>query len=75
VHALLGNLPTRTLAEKRQHRQHDKILHATLIFTRTKKTVTTKTLPEKNGLDRTKPQTNLNNNFGKPDTTKRQQRQ
>jgi len=37
VHALLGNLPTRTLAEKRRQRQHDKILHATLIFTRAKK--------------------------------------
>jgi hypothetical protein len=75
VHALLGNLPTKTTAKKRYHRKHDKILHATLIFTRTKKTVTTKTLATKNGLDQTKPQTNLNNNFWKPDTTKRQQRQ
>jgi uncharacterized Zn-finger protein len=64
VHALLGNLPTRTMAEKRHHRKHDKILHATLIFTRTKKTVTYKTLAEKNGPDRTKPQTNLSANFG-----------
>jgi hypothetical protein len=47
VHALLGNLPTRTLAEKRRHRQHDKILHAIFIFTKTKKTVTYKTPAEK----------------------------
>ena len=47
VHALLGNLPTRTLAEKRRHRQHDKILHATLIFTRTKKLWLTKRLLKK----------------------------
>jgi hypothetical protein len=37
LHALLGNLPSRTTAEKRHHRQHDKILHATLIFTRANK--------------------------------------
>jgi len=75
VHALLGNLPTKTTAEKRHRRKHTKILHATLILTRTKKTVTTKTFATKNGLDQTKPQTNLKNNFGKPDTTKRQKRQ
>jgi hypothetical protein len=47
VHALLGSLLTRTFAQKGHHRKHDKILHATLTLTRTKKTVIYKTLAEK----------------------------
>jgi len=38
VHALLGNCPlTRTFAEKRRHRQHDKILQRILLLTNTQK--------------------------------------
>jgi hypothetical protein len=48
VHALLGNLYAyQNDGRKKYHRKHDKILHATLIFTRTKKTVTTKRLLQK----------------------------
>jgi hypothetical protein len=67
---VLGNLPTRTTAEKRHHRKHDKILHATLIFTRTKKTVTYETLAKKRLC-----QTNQNADFGKPDFDKKRQSQ
>jgi hemerythrin-like domain-containing protein len=52
----LGNLPARTTAEKRHHRKHDKILHATLIFTRTKKTVTYETLAKKDFAKQTRTQ-------------------
>ena len=38
VHALLGNLaPTRTLIEKRQHHQHNKILTHNSIFDKSQK--------------------------------------
>ena len=76
MHALLANLPAdQNLCPKRQHRKLDWILHVTLILTKTQKSQLTKTLAEKNGLCQSKPQTNQNEDFQKPDITKRQQRQ
>jgi hypothetical protein len=75
-HALLGSLPAdQNLCLKRQHRKLDWILHVTLLFTKTQKLYANQNACWKNGLCQSKPQTNQNKNFGKPDITKRQQRQ
>ena len=61
VHALLGNLaPTRAFAEKRRHRQHDKILQRTFLLTNDQEIHTYKYA----GDSETKTQTNQNENFG-----------
>jgi len=78
VHALLGSLPAyQNAAEKRNHRQHAQLLHTTYFLAMAKTDLTktpnsqkrqpTKTPAEKNGLCQSKPQTNQNENFGKPD--------